>query len=87
MGNKTEYRKFTDRIKAILGDVNWGMLGRMAKCYRWDFIVQCAKGMPANMYYKHPVAKTKYLYRICEKEALHTDIIAENKDLIREIIK
>lgn len=73
-----EYRDFTDQMLAKMGDMNWGMLGKLSKQYQWAFLLSCTDMVPDNIKKKSPSVKTQYLSAIARKHADNKDLIQTN---------
>jgi hypothetical protein len=68
------YTEFVDKVYTSLGTVNYGMLGRMAKTYKFDFILSCVTKVPGYVKcYDDATLKTRYLLGICKKTASTED--------------
>lgn len=73
-----EYREFTDIVLAKLGNVNWGMLGRLSKQYTLPFILSCIEKGTPYIQKRKPAHRITYLSVICRKYATPADMINNN---------
>lgn len=73
------YREFTDEVLRIVGNVNWGMLGRLANQYKLPYILECVDKVEDNIRDKTPTSKTQYIAVVCRKYATDNDMITDDK--------
>ena len=69
-----KYREFTDSVKARLGNVDWGMLGKLHQKYEAHFILDMINKLPPYMDAETPKKKIIYLTAICRKYATRENI-------------
>lgn len=78
---RSEYRIFTDTIKAAIGEVNWGAIGRLAKVYKKPFILNCVSLFTEHAKTLSPKAKAAYLVSVCNKHATSDNYVQQEKKL------
>ena len=87
MSKKNSYREFTDKLQLILGDLNWGEIGRLQKRYRQKHILKCAEGIPQRIKDQGPGKITNYLSAVCRNTATEDDLVKkENKVIHRNMV-
>lgn len=69
-----KYSEFTDKVKLILDEVNWSMVGKLTTTYKLEFLSDCLdKIKPENVKNFTPKDKTGYFVAIVRKNAKPSD--------------
>jgi hypothetical protein len=74
-----QYRNLTDIAQLKFDKLDYGLLGRLAKIYRLEFIAKCIELYPDNKLHLSLKNKVIYLTGICRKNANKNDFINKNK--------
>lgn len=77
IGNYMKYREFTDALLIKVGDINWGMVGRMSKIFKTDFILDTADLLPDHIMKKSTTEKARFLLALCKKHASDNDFVVD----------
>lgn len=82
MIQRSNYRKFTDLLKKLLGNLDFRIIGKMHQIYTEDYIIRCVNKFPKSKLDLKPYQKSSYLFGICKKNAKMTDYKKNTKKIV-----
>lgn len=74
------YKEFTNKVKGLLGDCNWPLIGKLHKKYKEGFILDCALKMSRIKKLNSLTAEEKsfYLATLCNAYFTEKDLVEKN---------